>query len=519
MTVEASSGASPDGVTLHPPLTSTSVLAVLGPRSSSPSILGAHPTPSSHIAATIPAVRPSSGKSSIPSSVPSLPTSSSHREGKEPMVSAFPPLPSKMVSQPKKPKDVSAPPLINQTPLCWDQLFSGSSAKPHKFCTLEFSPPSLEDETKVVEIVDEDCELANEFWANSIVGYIIGINPVYTPFLQFLTRLWKPKGDFKLFLKGNGFFLVKFSLQEDMMAVLEGGPWTMSNRPFILRQWSSTVKMEHQRLSSIPIWVKFPTLPLHLWTPSAIGKVTSAIGTPLFMDTGTRMRTRISNARICVEVEAGEVLPDLICVRHNGDLEHYPVIYEWRPVACPHCVTFGHDEAMCGNKKSSPSDPQQSIPLASPCNPTANPPTLQPTSSPQSPPPSAPSNPSSNTPSPQPPISSSEVVPPSVPNTHSSSLESLPPIPSKPSSSPFESLELVSSPYSAGSLEVVLLSPTSTHPTSSPIQITNKSKQKKKKSKKSKKEKQQATMDDPPTKYVVERISSLRKKGTPEASA
>ncbi|KAK1327168.1 40S ribosomal protein S29 [Acorus calamus] len=234
----------------------------------------------------------------------------------------FPPLqPSKIASQ-RKPKEQVPlpPPPVSENALCWDQLFPGSTPSSQKLFSLPYFSPSLKNEEMVVDIEDKDCELATEHWANSLVGYIIGTKPVYTPFLQFLHRLWKPKGDFKLLLKGNGFFLVKFFLKEDMQSVLEGGPWTMNNRPFILRQWSPEVKMEQPRLTSIPVWVRLPTLPLHFWTPTAMGKIVSAIGTPLCMDTATRMFTRISYARVYVEIEAGETLPDSICVRHNGEL-------------------------------------------------------------------------------------------------------------------------------------------------------------------------------------------------------
>ncbi|KAK1326815.1 hypothetical protein QJS10_CPA01g01647 [Acorus calamus] len=155
--------------------------------------------------------------------------------------------PSKIASQ-RKPKEQVPlpPPPVSENALCWDQLFPGSTPSSQKLFSLPYFSPSLKNEEMVVDIEDKDCELATEHWANSLVGYIIGTKPVYTPFLQFLHRLWKPKGDFKLLLKGNGFFLVKFFLKEDMQSVLEGGPWTMNNRPFILRQWSPEVKMEQR---------------------------------------------------------------------------------------------------------------------------------------------------------------------------------------------------------------------------------------------------------------------------------
>ncbi|KAK1266027.1 hypothetical protein QJS04_geneDACA002565 [Acorus gramineus] len=90
------------------------------------------------------------------------------------------------------------------------------------------------------------------------------------------------------------------------------------------------------------------------WANSVVGYIeASLIGIPLFLDTATRMRSRISYARVCVEVEAGVTLPDWVCVRCNGEKEQLQVLYDWKLNACSLCSTFGHDDAMCGKQKSS----------------------------------------------------------------------------------------------------------------------------------------------------------------------
>ncbi|KAK1313255.1 hypothetical protein QJS10_CPA06g01029 [Acorus calamus] len=166
--------------------------------------------------------------------------------------------------------------------------------------------------------------------------------------VAFIKRLWKIKGDIQLSLQGNGFFMVQFDLQEDVQRVLKGGPWTMDNRPFVLQKWSPSVCMEQERLTTIPIWVKFPNLPLHMWTKELLEKIASAVWTPLFMDTATQMATKISFTRVCVEVEAGKALPDSVVIESKADgREIFPIIYDWKPQACSHYQTFGHDDALC----------------------------------------------------------------------------------------------------------------------------------------------------------------------------
>ncbi|KAK1314811.1 hypothetical protein QJS10_CPA06g01720 [Acorus calamus] len=183
--------------------------------------------------------------------------------------------------------------------------------------------------------------------------------PVYTPFLQFLRNLWKPKGAITLLLHGNGFFTVKFGSEEDLLAVLEGGPWTMAHRPFIIKKWSPDLRMEQERLTSIPVWVRLPNLPMHLWDSESLGRIGSLLGNPLFMDTATERGSRGTYARICVEVEATTKLPDSVLVDVAPGLrERFKVDYDWKPTACKHCHTFGHDEERCCKKPSPAAETQ-----------------------------------------------------------------------------------------------------------------------------------------------------------------
>ncbi|KAK1299001.1 hypothetical protein QJS10_CPB14g01039 [Acorus calamus] len=66
------------------------------------------------------------------------------------------------------------------------------------------------------------------------------------------------------------------------------------------------------------------------------------------MDMATQMSTRISFARVCVEVEAGKELSDSVVIESKEDgREVFPIVYDWKPQACFHCQTFGHDDALC----------------------------------------------------------------------------------------------------------------------------------------------------------------------------
>ncbi|KAK1313855.1 hypothetical protein QJS10_CPA06g02033 [Acorus calamus] len=98
------------------------------------------------------------------------------------------------------------------------------------------TPP--EDGTHSVVILEvEEVAETEVAWGLSLTGYVLGKYPVYTPFLQFLKRLWRPpKGEIMLTLQGNGFFIVRFNLDSrgGSLHALEDGPCSMDNWPFII---------------------------------------------------------------------------------------------------------------------------------------------------------------------------------------------------------------------------------------------------------------------------------------------
>ncbi|KAK1267276.1 hypothetical protein QJS04_geneDACA002709 [Acorus gramineus] len=175
-----------------------------------------------------------------------------------------------------------------------------------------------------------------QHWESAIVGYIIGK---------------KPQSSLPFFSSFRGYGSLKFDREEDMNSVVEGGPWTMDHRPFILRKWSPDLRMEQESLSSIPIWARLPNLPMFLWDRDTLSRIGSLIGTPLFMDSATLKGSRATFSRLCIEVEAIKPIPDSVVVEVSpGMRESFKVEYDWKPSACQFCHSFGHDEALCGKK-------------------------------------------------------------------------------------------------------------------------------------------------------------------------
>ncbi|KAK1257988.1 hypothetical protein QJS04_geneDACA012737 [Acorus gramineus] len=151
----------------------------------------------------------------------------------------------------------------------------------------------------------------------------------------------------EILMRNGGFFIAKFSDEDDLMNAMEGGPWLMAKRPIVLRLWNRGMRLEIERLETIPLLICFPTLPLHMWGTRLISKLASAIGKPLYMDSTTAGRPCIAFARVCVEISAHSELPDTILYREDNVWREIPVEYDWKPSPFKKCSTFGHSKAQC----------------------------------------------------------------------------------------------------------------------------------------------------------------------------
>ena len=56
--------------------------------------------------------------------------------------------------------------------------------------------------------------------------------------------------------------------------------------------------LDRDLLSTVPIWIRFPSLDFKLWSKSIIRGIANMMGTPLFKDKATTTGERISYARV-----------------------------------------------------------------------------------------------------------------------------------------------------------------------------------------------------------------------------
>jgi len=108
-------------------------------------------------------------------------------------------------------------------------------------------------------------------------------------------------------------------------------------------------------MTHVPVWVKFPNLPLKCWTPRCLSKLASVLGKPIQCDKLTSTKERLSYTRVLVEVDLLGVLHSSIdVVLPNEDPLCQKVIYETLPKFCKNCKVLGHSTGACSKDQVAP---------------------------------------------------------------------------------------------------------------------------------------------------------------------
>ncbi|KAI3833976.1 hypothetical protein MKW92_020295 [Papaver armeniacum] len=216
---------------------------------------------------------------------------------------------------------------------------------------LEFYEPSFEEGKLHIEFSDEEFRAVCNECENSLVGFFVDEDVPFNMDLKMVEKLWEVKGDFSVFTIQNGCFIFQFSCVEEKMRVLESAYlWRIEERQLILKQWDWKLMVERIDMESLPVWVKIYNLPPFLWTPSVLSKVGSGLGTPLYADQKTRNKQQLAYALLCIEFDANNPLPETLHILVKGLECQLKLEYDWRPLRCENCCTFGHIDLNCRKK-------------------------------------------------------------------------------------------------------------------------------------------------------------------------
>ncbi|KAF5208029.1 zinc ion binding / nucleic acid binding protein, partial [Thalictrum thalictroides] len=232
-----------------------------------------------------------------------------------------------------------------QSTFVWANLFRSDKGESFNVDLYQYEPCY---ENGVAKCPIDILEKGDKEWKEYIVGFFMGRRLPYPMVKEALKKQWKVKGNYEI-ATDEDFFYFKFSNDEDRRVVMDQGPVFIAGRIFILKPWNNSIESQRRQFRSIPLWVNVHGVPKNLWTKEGLSYIGSLLGKPICTDEATIKKTRLTFARICVEVESIASLP----VSKKVDIsEEEPVTltfdYPWKPQQCAKCNEFGHTEKRCG---------------------------------------------------------------------------------------------------------------------------------------------------------------------------
>jgi len=162
-------------------------------------------------------------------------------------------------------------------------------------------------ETRGCNLVDDDLDTKCDYWKLCLGGYIAGRSPSFKAIQHLITTTWHCEAS--LTIHASSWLIFKFATEADKLNVLSEGPYLIYGRPLILRAMPEYFDFSSSDMHTIPVWVKFPNLPLKCWSIKCLFKIASVLGKPVQSDMLTSTISRLSYARVLVEVNLLSDLP------------------------------------------------------------------------------------------------------------------------------------------------------------------------------------------------------------------
>ncbi|XP_021736996.1 uncharacterized protein LOC110703500 [Chenopodium quinoa] len=164
----------------------------------------------------------------------------------------------------------------------------------------------------------------------------------------------------------DGYFIINMCSSDDRDTILCSGPHMIFGKPAIVKPWCPDFDFHSEILRTIPLWVKFPNLPLNCWGSHTLSRLGSLLGVPICADECTTRQLRVSFARVLIEIDVKKPMPTSVWVESpSKELLEIRVVYDWAPSFFSKCNKIGHDCYVKpplpkqASKQSAPVPPKQ----------------------------------------------------------------------------------------------------------------------------------------------------------------
>ncbi|KAF3660749.1 hypothetical protein FXO37_13261 [Capsicum annuum] len=153
-----------------------------------------------------------------------------------------------------------------------------------------------------------------EKWKTAIILYLKGGSPTIAILERFIASTWTLTTKPKIFTTMTGLLSSNAPVLMIGMKSYMLDPQMLNARPIVIKMWTPDFDFATKMLRAIPLWVKFPSIPLNFWSVESLSRISSGLGAPLYTEERTTRLERISYARLLVEMDITRSLPNTLLV-------------------------------------------------------------------------------------------------------------------------------------------------------------------------------------------------------------
>lgn len=230
-----------------------------------------------------------------------------------------------------------------------------NSQDPNSDLQLSFDP--IDDD--IIRILPEDILDVGSSWSYALARHLGKEG------LAGILKSWHT--DVQVIPNTHGWITFVFSSSTKRDRVLSGGPYVVYGRTLLLKVLPPWFKIGTDELTTLPLWVTFPHLPLECWNVKLLSRIVSKVGTPLVIDKLTKSMECISYALVLLDVDVSKPLVwKISIIDARGVPFEQKVCFEQEPSFCPSCNTFGQLLEHC------PKSVTPAVPSATSCSAVPN---------------------------------------------------------------------------------------------------------------------------------------------------
>ncbi|XP_042038356.1 uncharacterized protein LOC121784258 [Salvia splendens] len=219
--------------------------------------------------------------------------------------------------------------------------------EPNKIKNISFA--SVNNGVPAIYFSGVDTRQLAENMGNAVVGKFSHSIPASHQIQKALDNIKFSKGMTWKYINAKH-ILIQFDDIADYARML-GGPkgtpiWYVDRHSMRVFKWSPDFDV-YCESPIAAIWCNLIALPIHLFDTAALFAIEKLLGTPIQIDKATAAKSRLSFARICIEIDITKPPPEEIILDICGREIIQQIKWDKIPAYCLDCKHVGHTKEVC----------------------------------------------------------------------------------------------------------------------------------------------------------------------------